>query len=126
MNNDDSDALTAEGIKKWSLLSGVFGLVVYVVSQVYFTPNKAGLCAVFAAMLVFSIRNYWKLKYEIWFWALIVIIFAADLAVVLFFPEGRWPNATIILAPIAAVQLAINIFMISTVDAAIRKRKAPK
>lgn len=52
------------------------------------------------------------------------MIFALDVTGVFLMPIGQWPNSFVVLAPLAAAQLAISVSLISTMEAVIRKRKA--
>lgn len=122
MDNDGIENLTPEQSKKWSVVALAIGVVTYFVAQIIFDLNRAAVSALLVSCLVYLTRLYWRLSKEIWFWILMTGIFALDVMGVFLMPVFNWSNSFVVLAPIFAAQFAISIFLISTVEAAIRRR----
>ncbi len=123
MREDDPEKFSADDSRKWIILSLVVGTAVYFISQKFMIINKATVFGIFASLTILLIRYYWRLRRVYWFWGVMAIIFSVDMGFVFLVPAGNWPNSTIILAPIAIIQLTVSVFLISNVESAIKKRR---
>jgi len=118
---EELEDFTVEDSRKWGFLSLLAGLPVYFLSQRFLSSNKSAIFALFVSLLIFTVRIYWVWKSKFWFWGSIIAISAMDVLFVYLYPPTFWPKYSMaILAPVAAAQLGLSIFIISTVKKVVK------
>lgn len=115
------EGFTADDSRKWGLLCLLAGLIIYFLSQKYLRPNSASVLSLFVALIIFTIRVYWNLRQRTFFWLTMSLVSSIDAAIVYLFPDGKWLNALIVLAPLAAAHVIVSVCFLKVAESITRK-----
>lgn len=103
-----SEKFTADDSRKWGLISSAIGLVSYVAGLRVLSNNKATVCALFIALMIFVVRVFWGLSRKVQFWVLVIALTAIDAIIISIVPDNRWPSSMLVLAPAAALHFGVT------------------
>jgi hypothetical protein len=121
MKMSELEGFSSDESRKWGLLAGILGVILYFVFQRYMIGNRAAISALYVSLLVFFVRIYWGRRKSIRFWASVGLIGFTDVCLVVVVPISWWPSSLLVLGLAALAQMAISFAIVWIFELRIHK-----
>jgi hypothetical protein len=93
--------------KSAALVVTLFAVLFYFVFEYVVGPAKGRVASICAAMIVTTVWMRWDLRKRVWFWVMIAILILLHLPLVMLLPWTNNNYPSIVLLPVALLDLAI-------------------